>query len=869
MGMTARTILLVEDEAIIAMGEASQLKKAGYAVILAPSGEKAIEIVCADPAAVDLILMDIDLGKGMDGAEAAQRILRSHNIPILFLSSHMEPDIVHKTEEITNYGYVVKSSSFTVLDASIKMAFKLFAAARQLDLNGMEIESANEELRASLENLQRTNRDLALSEDKFSKAFHLNPDSININRLSDGVYVDINEGFTRIMGYTREDSIGRSSLPGDLGIWVDPEDRERLVQGLREKGEVSNLEAEFRKKDGTTTIGLMSARVIEIDGEKCIISITRDMGGWRVLEENYRDTEMKFRSAFEASPMGISLTALDGQLRTVNHAFCAMLGRSMTEVNAMDFTALTHPDDLELSARMTRRLIEGEADRCHFRKRFIHKDGHTVWAEMSVALVKDKSGMPDYFVAQASDVSEQVALDDRLRRTELLLRTSMESPKDIFIVALDRGYRCLFVNKTYRERKLANFGIEVEVGKCLLDNLPRDDFFRRSMPNYERAFAGESVRVVEEYESPYTVSETLYSPISSEDGEIIGATAFGTDITERKFMENALKESERRYSTLLDAVGEGFCLLDESEVFRMTNPAAERIFAVAPGSLVGRPLFDFLDEEGRECSRRETENLKRGESTEFVTPLVRDDGQRIFLRINASPLSEGGARYTGASVVMRDITEELKANVELNSLVKKKETLMKELEHRVKNNLNLVSSLLGIAMGEIEDGKARGILEDTESRIRSMSAIYERLYLSENVDTLDFGTYVDGLARSIFSAFSRDSTPVELVIEASHIEIDTKRAISLGLILNELLTNAIKYAFPDKRRGIIKVAFDRAGDKVFLRISDDGIGLPALGIPENATSMGMTLIRLLTGQIGAAMEVESEGGTAISVVFKP
>lgn len=126
MDMAPKTILLVEDEAIIALSEARQLESAGYSVIHAPTGEQAIAIVRDAPGKVDLTLMDLDLGEGIDGTVAAREILHNHEIPVVFLSSHMEPEIVKKTESITNYGYVVKSSTFTVLDASIKMAFRLF-----------------------------------------------------------------------------------------------------------------------------------------------------------------------------------------------------------------------------------------------------------------------------------------------------------------------------------------------------------------------------------------------------------------------------------------------------------------------------------------------------------------------------------------------------------------------------------------------------------------------------------------------------------------------------------------------------------------------------------------------------------------------
>jgi len=130
----------------------------------------------------------------------------------------------------------------------------------------------------------RAQKALKDSEEKFSRAFHGSPDSINLNRYQDGVYLEINEGFTRMTGYTSEDVLGRSSLPGDLGIWVNPADRQRMVAGLAERGE-ADLEAPFRRKDGSVLIGEMSARLIEIDGVKCVLSITRDVTERRRMEE--------------------------------------------------------------------------------------------------------------------------------------------------------------------------------------------------------------------------------------------------------------------------------------------------------------------------------------------------------------------------------------------------------------------------------------------------------------------------------------------------------------------------------------------------------------------------------------------------------
>src|SRR6056297_4207493 len=169
-------ILLVEDEALIAMNEARMLKKHGYEVVTAYKGEKAIEAVDSD-SEISLILMDIDLGKGIDGTEAAEKILEKHDIPVVFLSSHTEPEVVEKTEKITSYGYVVKNSGATVLDASIKMAFKLYEAYRSYN---------------------KRQEELNQSEQRFERMLGLVPDMISIHDPEMNIVYSNWRGFANI-----------------------------------------------------------------------------------------------------------------------------------------------------------------------------------------------------------------------------------------------------------------------------------------------------------------------------------------------------------------------------------------------------------------------------------------------------------------------------------------------------------------------------------------------------------------------------------------------------------------------------------------------------------------------------------------------
>lgn len=249
----ARTILLVEDNAVTSLITEKIIKKYGYGVFTAYSGEQGVELALSDES-IDLVLMDIDLGDGIDGTEAARRILSNRHVPIVFLTSHAEKDMVDKVKGITRYGYVIKSSGDFVLNSSIEMAFELFEANRGIEA-GMAA--------------------LRESEEMYRAIFMTSPDSININTI-EGRYVDVNDGFTAVTGYTREEVTG--VLPSEIMLWENgAEDGLNIVRMLRENGVVNNHVATFRHKDGHLFTGLLSARIININNSPHIFSVTRDI----------------------------------------------------------------------------------------------------------------------------------------------------------------------------------------------------------------------------------------------------------------------------------------------------------------------------------------------------------------------------------------------------------------------------------------------------------------------------------------------------------------------------------------------------------------------------------------------------------------
>jgi PAS domain S-box-containing protein len=868
--MPARTILLVEDEALIALSESRQLEAAGYAVVQALSGERAVEIMEGEGDRIDLVLMDIDLGRGMDGTQAALEIQKKHDTPILFLSSHQEKTVVERTERITNYGYMVKNSSFTVLDASIKMAFRLFEATRKLGHKSAEAEAANTRLVATVGSLEEANRKLALSEEKFSKAFFVNPDYIAISRLEDGRYVDVNPGFTLMTGYTREEVIGRSAL-ADLGLWVRPEDRKTLVEGLRATGEVTGFETEFRRKDGGIILISASARVLEVEGEACFIAIVKDITAQRQKEEELARARLLLDSVL-ASPHDVEILSVD---RDLCYLYC---NRAYRESIRQDFGVEVLPGMSLLEAVPADPFRDESVER--YRQalagafsRVVEKDGRNGRIfETSYSPIMDGAGRIIGAAAFAMDITKGETLSDRLRDRESDWETMISaSPDGIVVVSLTGDI--LFASP----RCATLFGhaeASEAVGKSLLAFLHPSELARAG-GNLASVIAGSGAshgryRAMRRDGSTF-LAEISTGVVRGPDSRPSRLISIIRDVTGREEEEKALKESEARYRSLLGAIGEGFCHTDADNRFILVNASGERIFGVPEGGLLGRSVLEFTDAEGRAKVTEEHRDRSKGVASTYTMPIIRQDGQRRWLRVIASPVNDAEGRFVGSSVVFDDITERLAAEEDLKRQIGQNEILMRELQHRVKNSLAIASSLVGIVSGEIGDARTRELLSSTILRIDSMSRVYDRLSLSQNPQAVEFGGYLEDLVRSIHDSIAGGPGRISLEVEAARIELDAKRAIPLGIILNELVTNAMKHAFPEGRSGRLRVFFGPAAAGLELGVEDDGVGMEAEDGAggRGQRSLGMSLVGMLASQVGGSIEVRSGPAGTRAVLRMP
>ncbi|PKQ20424.1 MAG: hypothetical protein CVT66_04580 [Actinobacteria bacterium HGW-Actinobacteria-6] len=256
---------------------------------------------------------------------------------------------------------------------------------------------------------------LALSESKFATAFRTSPDSVNINRLSDGLYLDINEGFTRLTGYTPEDVIGRTST--DIDIWADPSDRQRVVAGLLSEGVVHNLQAQFRRKDGSITTALMSAQVIDVEGERCILSVTRDITDRIAAEEALRKSVSDLRKAQHFAHVGSwSWDVPTGRLEWSDEMFYIFgVDKETFTGNLADvITEAIHPDDRAAVEESNRSVME-EGSPVPLEYRVVRRDGteRVVWAEAG-EMVHDENGAVARLSGTVQDITERKAVERKM-----------------------------------------------------------------------------------------------------------------------------------------------------------------------------------------------------------------------------------------------------------------------------------------------------------------------------------------------------------------------------------------------------------------------------------------------------------------------
>jgi len=298
------------------------------------------------------------------------------------------------------------------------------------------------------------------------------------------------------------------------------------------------------------------------------------------------------------------------------------------------------------------------------------------------------------------------------------------------------------------------------------------------------------------------------------------------------------------------------------------NPGAERLYGYSLDEIRGRNHSLLTAPEDLPELRRVLEQVGKGLAVERrQMRQLRKDGAVVEVSLSLRPIRDSRSGIIGVVAVARDITDG-KIAERLKASLREKELLLKEVHHRVKNNLQVISSLLNLQARHVVDPRALELFKESQNRVRSIALFHEKLYQAKDLGHVEAFEYLNTLIANLLAAYGAKPTAVSLEVEREDILLGVDVAIPLGLVLNELISNALKHAFPDGRRGQIRVQLGRCDqDRYRLVVSDDGVGFPADLDFRNAPSLGLQLVCTLVDQLAGTIELIGAPGTTFNVTF--
>lgn len=353
------------------------------------------------------------------------------------------------------------------------------------------------------------------------------------------------------------------------------------------------------------------------------------------------------------------------------------------------------------------------------------------------------------------------------------------------------------------------------------------------------------------------------NPIETEEGTMVLSAI--VDISERKHLEE-------RFRRVVEAAPNAMVMINARGLIEMVNAQAENVFGYARAELLGQPVEMLVPDQFRHHHPKLRQSFHADPNARPMGAgrdlfARRKNGSEFPVEIGLNPIeTEDGTMVLSAIV---DISDRKQKERSIELALQEKDVLLGEIHHRVKNNLQIVHSLLDLQSAQITDPAVLAMMRDSQNRIRSMALIHQTLYQSKDFAKVDFGNFLDSFAPILVSSYAVNMNDIELVIAADDMALPINCAIPCGLIVNELISNALKHAFPEKHRGRIEIELrqDDSGHLV-LTVSDNGIGLP-IGLDlETAPTLGLQLVTLLTDQLRGSLSIEPAQPTRFAIRFK-
>ncbi|MCU0546571.1 MAG: PAS domain S-box protein [Oscillatoriaceae cyanobacterium Prado104] len=689
-----------------------------------------------------------------------------------------------------------------------------------------------------------------------------------------GRYLRVNQKFCEIVGYTASELLSRT--------WMDvtyPEDIEADLAATNRlfAGEIDSLKMEKRlvRKDGTLVWVNVTASLIQepLSGAIYSVVVTEDISDRKIAEEALKASEERFRQLAEnIESVFWAIDIQQQQLIYISPAYAKIWGRNCEELYASRHTFIdyVHPEDLVRVMEAFPKAAESEHE---IEYRIIRPNGEIRWIRDRAFPIKNKTGEVYRIVGIAEDISERKQVQKELDDAQQMYQQILDAIADTILVK-GPDSRIVWGNKAFRNYcKIDNTKFELAA-----ENQCQElDCTNQYLIDDSSVFlTGQTMQIYDEphqgYDGKVRYFDTIKSPIFNTEGQVVMTVGVSRDTTERKQAEKALRESEERFRQLAENIQDSFWLVTTklTDILYL-SPAYEQIWGRSREELYANNCnwMEWVHPEDKHLLLSAVPRLLAGNSTITEYRIVRPDGTIRWVYDRAFPILDESGKVYRIAGICEDISDRKLTADRIQAALREKEVLLKEIHHRVKNNMQVISSLLQLQAQYIEDEDTLSLFEESQTRIHSMALIHEQLYQSEHLDRIDIQPYVENLVANLSQSFGcyRSSISINLNLEPISLNIET--AIPCGLIINELASNSLKYAFTQNREGEISIDFRQMSDREFhLSIRDNGTGFPEGFDVESTETLGLRLVRMLTRQLEGSLAIDSQCGTCYDIRFK-
>lgn len=710
--------------------------------------------------------------------------------------------------------------------------------------------------------LKEFETELKNSEAKFKALVENASDALFVHDFN-GKIVDLNKKACESLGYEREELLTMNVI--DIEDDQDLESARNAWMEIK-RGKPYTIYGHQKRKDGTTFPVEINFAIVDIDGERLYMGLCRDITQRIRNEQELKDSEEKYHSIFDYSMDAIILSDLGKRITDVNPAAEKLFGYTKEEFLNFKGGDILDNDEVDPETLIrdlkAKKFYKGELN-------LKNKNGAMFTAEVLSSIYRDSSGN-EKAVSQFRDITPRKIAEKRVKESENRYRKVGKLISDFAFSCVHNKegvYQVEWITDSFFNITGYNKA-DLDLHGCWLFTVHPDDEeiafnqIETIKPGMKSVL---NFRIISMDGNTIWLENHLECVEDKGRWRLYGAAK---DVTEIERAVSDLKLNEEKFKAIINNSSDLIRILDKDRKIMFDSPSSTRLLGYPEGSLVGTDPLDIIHPEDREQVRADLEavfeNRNPGTPSEFR--ILMSDGNYLPVESIAQNMFDVPS-VNGVVVTTHPIKERKKMENAIKASLNEKEILLKEIHHRVKNNMQIISSLLNLQKEYVDDFEAINVLQESQNRVKTMSIIHEKLYQSDDLTHINIKEYIEKLIKDLLYSYAVSN--VRQILDIKEIKMNIETALPCGLIISELVSNSLKYAYNrEDDDNELKLSLTTIGDKFELIISDNGVGLPPNFDYKNTESLGLQLVNNLVEQLDGEIELDKNNGTQFKIVFK-